>query len=59
MNEFTCDGCWQTACERARRTDGDVAGWYRVYHDDAHKRQGLPETRVTDTWRTVQRLPLA
>lgn len=45
MNEFTCDACWETAVIKARHTGGDVAGWYRAYHKDAHGRQGVPEVR--------------
>jgi hypothetical protein len=42
---FTCDGCWNAAVVKARKTDGNVAGWYHVYHADAHKQQGLQELR--------------
>jgi hypothetical protein len=48
VNKFTCSGCWEAAVAKARVTDGDVAGWYRAYHKDAHGRQGLPELRFRE-----------
>jgi hypothetical protein len=41
----TCDACWEDACTSAYRRGGTVEDWYRMRHNDAHKRQGLPELR--------------